>query len=111
MLPSDYKIMRPLRTYIQFIREGSITPPGHHMVFCTKYNIICMDEKGDSCRNGAFYIGCGIKTNYGYAYTRDQKLIRGDASRGIKKCPEIILKGLHWSSVKVRNVILAIDFI
>jgi len=94
MLPSDYKIMRPLRTYIQFIREGSITPPGHHMVFCTKYHIICMDEKGASCRSGAFYIGCGIKTNYGYAYTRDQKLIRGDALRGIKKCPEVIIKGL-----------------
>ena len=92
MRPSDYKIMRPLLTYIQFIREGYITPPGHHMVFCSKYHIICMDEKGDSCQSGAFYIGRGIKTSYGYAYTRKQKLIRGDALRGVKKCPEVVLK-------------------
>ena len=88
MNPSNYPIYRPLKTYIKFLREGWIIPLGQHGMYCGKYNRISSDFRCDYCTNSAEWIGCGAKTNYGYVFTQNRKLVRVACNMWIKSRPE-----------------------
>ncbi len=90
MHPLNYPIFRPFSTYIKFLREGYIIPLGQKGLFCEKYNIISSGVECEYCTNSAVWIGDGAKTNYGYVYTKNKKLVRVACNRWIKRCPERI---------------------
>lgn len=84
---SYYPQFRQTETYVQFLAEEQITPTGQPYIYCTKYSVLCNDEKGDKCEFGTTYIGSCNKTGCSYAYNKDMELVRGNVSRGKDKCP------------------------